>query len=118
MQGSWSNGRIKIPPVCPSLRDTCRIIKVEYKLTLVVNVKGMSFKKLVNVPIVIGIVPITDSNLLDSNLNIRYYKSILDLRGNCIQSLEEEQYEKDLEDDKGLNFRPKYPYYKDIYLDK
>lgn len=115
MQGSWSNGRLKIPPICPSLQDTCSIIKLEYKLTLVVNVRGISLKKLVNVPIVIGTVPITDSNLLPSNLNIRYYESFLDLKGNCKQNLREEEYEKELEEnEKGLIFRPKYPYYKDF----
>ena len=119
MQGSWSNGRIKIPPVCPSLQDTSKVIKVEYKLTLVVNVSGISLKKHVSVPIVIGTVPFTDSNLLPSNLNIRYFKPILNLKGKSKQYFKDEQYEKELEeDDKSTKFEPKYPYFNNLHLDK
>ena len=112
MHGSWTNGRLKIPPVCPSLQDTCSIIKLEYKLTLIVNVRKISNKKYVHIPIVIGTVPITDSNLPSPNINIRYYKSILDLSGKSKQYLEEEQYENELEED---DMEPQYPYYKDFY---
>lgn len=119
MQEIWSNGRIKIPPVCPSLQDTCRVIKLEYKLTLVVNVKEYSMKKLVSVPIVIGTVPFTDSNSPSPNINIRYFKSVLNRKGNCEQYFKEEQYEKELEEnEKNKKMEPKYPYYKDFFLDK
>lgn len=119
MQENWSNGTLKIPIVCPSLLDTCRIIKLYYTLTLCLNFSGLSISTRLNIPIVIGTIPLYDSNLsLPETSNVGYYKS----GSKNIEEYNEsegysEQNEKDLRNNEA-NFVSKYPYYKDYHFDK
>ena len=124
MQENWSNVRLKIPTVCPSLLDSCRLIKLDYILRLVVNVSTLSINKQLDIPIVIGTVPLNESKL-PANPDIRYYKSILERRGKSDQNLEEEENDSALIISEGNSnentlwkFKPKYPYYKDFSLDR
>ena len=57
---NWSDVKLKIPTVCPSTIETCKIIKIEYKLTVVIVFIGFN-KKRVELPITIGTVPLNDS---------------------------------------------------------
>lgn len=58
---NWSDVKLKIPTVCPSITETCKIIKIEYKLTVVIVFIGFTKKKRVELPITIGTVPLNDS---------------------------------------------------------
>lgn len=126
IQCEWENGTIKIPPVCPSLLETCRIVKIDYTLTLTVNVTALSYNKRLQIPIVIGTVPLNDSSIyLPDFSNIKYYRSCLDRLGRFEfnedkltneERLKINSLEKSVDDE--LKFKPKYPYYKDFVLDK
>ena len=115
--GNWSNVPFQIPIVCPSLLDTCRIIKLEYILTLNVDFDAITVYTQLDIPIVIGTIPLIDSNASSSTAtsNVAYY-SIPDStvhentpRANTIN---------DPVPNVGTeaNFTPKYPYFKDFSL--
>lgn len=55
---SFTNVELKIPITCPSLADTCGIIKNEYSLRLKI---GPSSEEVI-IPITIGTVPVVDEN--------------------------------------------------------
>ena len=115
MQESWSNGTLKIPIVCPSLLDTCRIMKLYYTLTLCVHFNGLSISNSLDIPIVIGTIPLYDSNLsLPGTSNVGYYKSGSKSIGGYNEN---EQNETNLTNNEG-DFVSKYPYYKDYHFDK
>lgn len=119
MQGKWSNAEFKIPTVCPSLLETCRIIKLGYKLTLVVNARELSMHKRLEIPIVIGTVPLKDSSK-SLSANIRYYKSVVQRKRKNEEDEGEQEYEEKIrinDDDNDEDFKPKYPYYKIFSLD-
>ena len=122
MKVYWSNMRLTIPPVCPSFQDTCEIIKLHYTLTLVVDVSALSVNKVVDLPIVIGTVPLNDSNI---NLRaIKYCLSIIDRHGGnkymYPEKMELEALRKALRRGRKhdlLYFEPRYPYYGNSPLD-
>ena len=60
---NWSDVKLKIPTVCPSILETPQIMKIEYKLTIVIVFIGFTKekKKRVELPITIGTVPLNDS---------------------------------------------------------
>lgn len=124
MQGKWANATFKIPTVCPSLLDTCRIIKVHYTLRLDVVFYGVSVDKKLHIPIVIGTVPFHNSNIsllehisqsYSASSNLVYYKSVLG-RDGCIRKSEDIEDEDD--NCEIVKFTPKYPYYKGYSPDK
>ncbi|XP_062310149.1 arrestin domain-containing protein 3a isoform X1 [Osmerus eperlanus] len=53
---TWSGKMLKIPPVSPSILD-CSIIRVEYSLTVYVDIPGAMNLSL-NLPLVIGTIPL------------------------------------------------------------
>ena len=118
--------KLKIPPVCPSLLETCRIIKLHYTLTLVVDISTFSKNKIIDLPIVIGTVPLYDSNIYLSSVGneYEYCRSIVDrdprIKRDDLKKKELEtigNYKKRFKFE-SLYFEPRYPYYKDFALDK
>lgn len=63
-QKSFKNLTIQIPACSPSLDDTCSIIKNLYRLELKLDRPREHFSKFVNIPIVIGTVPLGRNNPL------------------------------------------------------
>ncbi|KAG8440703.1 hypothetical protein GDO86_006449 [Hymenochirus boettgeri] len=57
---TWNGKTLKVPPVTPSILD-CNIFRVEYSLVVSVNIPG-SKKLKVELPIVIGTIPLTPPN--------------------------------------------------------
>lgn len=118
--GNWSNASLQIPIVCPSLLDTCKIIKLEYKLTLIVNVSELSVSSRLDIPIVIGTIPInTSSSQATSNVT---YNSIPD-QALIYNKNDMNSNQQPIETNNGApnnetdaNYKPKYPYYKDFSL--
>ena len=128
MQRNWSNVGLLIPAVCPSLLNTCRIIKIDYTLRLIVKYNGlMSIGEQLNIPIVLGTVPLKDSKInLHDYSKIEYYRSIVDRNGRIdgkipnwranIEELSEnalgnhkKEYNHQLQ-----YFEPRYQYYEEI----
>ena len=124
MKINWSNVQLKIPPVCPSLLETCRIIKLDYTLTLVVDVSAFSVNKVVDLPIVIGTVPLYDSNIyLSSVATNEYCNSIVgrdlrikrhDLKKKELEAIGD--YKKRFKYELSY-FEPRYPYYENFSFD-
>jgi hypothetical protein len=122
MKCNWSNTRLTIPPVFPSLQDTCELIKLHYTLTLVFDISAHSVNKVVDLPIVIGTVPLNDPNI---NLPaIKYCLSIIDRDGRNKymnpDKIEFEAIKKALR--RGckhdlLYFEPRYPHYGNSPID-
>lgn len=56
-QRKFSQIQIKIPPTCPSLMETCSIIKNNYELKIKVDGSGLSVGMCLSIPIEIGTVP-------------------------------------------------------------
>lgn len=121
MQGKWSDGKLKIPPVCPSLLETCSIIKLHYRLKLIVNVRGLSVNQRLDIPILIGTVPMNDSNTNLQNISsMNYRQSIINRQGmfkpKISQFVQMKQlkavgdYKKETKFELDY-FEPKYPYY-------
>lgn len=73
---TFANLKLKIPPTCPSLMDSCNLITNEYRLEANVNAT-FSFKpKFLSIPITIGTVPIASfSPSLLSPSQCTYMKS-------------------------------------------
>ena len=126
MQINWSNGRLKIPPVCPSLQETCRIIKIHYTLAIVVDVSTFTKNKEVDLPIVIGTIPLNDSNKHSSSIATNEYcRSIIDRHGklgNDRHDLDKKEREANGDYKKRFkyessHFEPRYPYYGIFSLD-
>ena len=118
MQGSWSNAALQIPIVCPSLLNFCRIIKLDYKLQLIVSVNKVSFGKILNIPIVIGTVPL-NSNSVPVNPTINYMP-IVDGNGGLTNQQNAQEIKANNSvgvgdnENEPTNFIPRYPYYQDF----
>jgi hypothetical protein len=59
----WNNVSLPIPPIVSSSNGTCRIISVSYTIVLNFDASGVAISKDVPIPIVVGTIPIYDSNL-------------------------------------------------------
>lgn len=74
-QGTFTNLRLKIPPTCPSLLNSCRIIKNQYNLELKLDAHGLaSMSKYLKIPIEIGTVPIDKCIVSDVSSKISNVK--------------------------------------------
>ena len=124
MKENWSNVGLIIPAVCPSLLNTCRIIKLDYTLRLIVNFNGLTIRKMLDIPILIGTVPLYDSKInLPDKYTIAYYRSIVDRNGRVDgkRSIWHKNYREGLNRNPHrsnrkeyiYNFEPRYPYYED-----
>ncbi len=61
---TW-NGKIQIPPICPSFNShisTCKIISIAYYIVLHADVNMVSIGSHIMIPLTIGSVPIQDLN--------------------------------------------------------
>ena len=110
----WPNVQFQIPIVCPSLLDTCKIIKIEYMLALDVDVSIISLSDdRLEIPLIIGTIPLVDSNESSSTApsNVAYCSvpdpTVINENtpgvNNAVPNVETE-----------ATFTPKYPYYKDL----
>lgn len=62
---NFTNLQIRVPPTCPSLLDTCRIIKIEYELKTLIDSNS---EWSVSIPIVIGTEPYVGDNVYLSEM--------------------------------------------------
>lgn len=67
-QHKFSQIQIKIPPTCPSLMETCSIIKNNYELKIKVDGSGLSLGKHLSIPIEIGTVPFVGDKVFTTNM--------------------------------------------------
>ena len=126
MKENWAVG-FKIPALCPSLLDTCRIIKLDYTLSLIVKFNGLTIGKMLDIPIIVGTVPLYDSRIyLPDKYTIAYYRSIVDRYGrvdgkrsiwhtNRHEGLNRNAHCSNRKEYiyRLHNFQPRYPYYED-----
>ena len=121
IKGDWSNAEFKIPIVCPSLLNMCPIITLDYTFTLVVSVnKGLSLNKVLQIPIVIGTVPLNDANITLPAID--YYRPIVNEGQNGSEEKMQENAPALITSNSNAvenhgnqtNFTPSYPYYKDF----
>jgi hypothetical protein len=122
-KGEWSsndNVGLKIPIVCPSLLDTCPLIRLFYTIALEVKFNDLSGGEIcLDIPIVIGTVPLlNDSKLSVEPSSIKYYKPKWDRIRTIEEIIEEQENENKRvvkEDDiNGSRFLSRYPYYTDF----
>ncbi|XP_041041547.1 arrestin domain-containing protein 3-like isoform X1 [Carcharodon carcharias] len=76
---SWNGMELKIPPVPPTLMN-CSIIQMEYSLMVYLEIAG-SMNLTVNLPIIIGTIPLHSFNSQATNFNSQYgmnYNSLSD----------------------------------------
>jgi hypothetical protein len=108
----WNGGVLRVPPVCNSSNGTSRCIHVSYSLLLEIDPNGPAVDLLVNIPIMIGTVPLRMDDRQMSFGQPNFQKSLFEASDN-----------KDLEPElKGevtsmdQNFVPSYAYYKDFSI--
>jgi hypothetical protein len=107
----WTNREtlLTIPPVVSSSNGLCKIIQINYYLNLNFNPSGLSMSTDLQIPVVIGTIPLKDQTQSNSlSQQFQYMASIFkenfdyqeDLKGEVIES--------------GQNFTPVYPFYNDL----
>lgn len=69
----FNNLRLRIPATCPSLLESCEIIKNNYEIQLKVDASGLCKAKYLKIPIDIGTVPLDMDKL--SNLEFEKKQS-------------------------------------------
>ena len=110
----WS-GALQIPPVCSTLNQqttVCRNIEVEYTLSLYFDVTTFSFSTNIQVPIVVGTVPLQREDRGESDVALPSYESCM--YGTCeMEVVNDESGRKGevLNSDENT-FKPVYPYFK------
>ena len=107
---NFDNMKLLVPPVCSSSFGTSRIIDISYYFDLNFDAAGPSVSTDLNVPIVIGTVPLAsdDNNRQSTYSNLTYEASIFDanqFKQELIDKGEIMQSDAD-------TYRPFYPYYK------
>lgn len=119
-EGNWKNSLL-VPPVCSSSsNDLCKIIDISYEVKFRFKIDGtwmiMAIPREISIPIVIGTIPLIESDKLDPRiLSVVYQQSGFDptteqkfpknydINGEIIQT--------DLR-----TFRPYYPYLKNLSI--
>lgn len=110
---TW-NGRIKIPPVCPSLNkqtNMCKIIEIDYYIDLHVDVSTMSVSRDILIPLTIGTVPLQDPSRPEASAPT--YESCMYGAGEYQVPLEDSNGRKgEMLNSDEASFAPVYPFYK------
>ncbi len=104
---NW-NGSLVVPAVSPSSLKTCRIIEIQYFLTLNLNPSGPSMDFKMNLPICIGTIPLTEKQMTDRNQQPFLYQPSL-FRATPNPNTDEGDKEAYFD----TEFAPHYPYYDD-----
>lgn len=74
---TFANVKMRVPPVCPSLIESCPIIKNQYMFEMKVDAAGPSSPIYLQIPIEIGTVPLMANNMYIALLkNVSYEKAI------------------------------------------
>lgn len=58
---NWLGGQLRIPSVCPSSNDTCRIIEISYSVIFIYGASN-SIDSNVTIPITVGTIPLIQEN--------------------------------------------------------
>ncbi len=113
---TW-NGKIRIPPICPSFNrhiSTCKIIEIAYYIVLHVDVTTMFICDRIMIPLTIGSVPMQDLNDPGSEPSAPSYESCMYGAGLSLKNDKESKGEMFNTDEK--TFVPVYPYFKDFSI--
>ncbi|CAF0782805.1 unnamed protein product [Brachionus calyciflorus] len=115
----WNNLPILIPSVSPSTMGNSRLIDVSYELFLNFDATGVSTSTDLNVPIVIGTIPLRKGNKI-GNTDLPFLLEECVFEPDPIQIKENEQKQKRREvfETDANTFKPLYPYYKDYTGDE
>lgn len=110
----WS-GSLQIPPICSTLNhltSVCRNIEIEYSLSLYFDVTTFSFSTNIQVPIVVGTVPMQSEDRVQNDVALPSYESCM--YGACESRMPSEETGRKgeiLNSDENT-FKPIYPYFK------
>jgi hypothetical protein len=61
------DGEMQVPPVCPSLKDICKVIQIAYYGVLAFKVGSNEVPSAVSIPLVIGSIPLKETRKKSSN---------------------------------------------------
>jgi hypothetical protein len=117
----WTNRETSliIPPIASTSNGTCKIIDISYLLNLSFDASGLSIRKNMKIPIVIGTIPMRDPNqhiqTIENQLSsqFKYMESIFESTGDYGEEIKGEIIGSD-----GNTFKPSYPYYGDYFSPK
>ena len=110
----WNNAAIIIPAVCSSSNGTCDIIQLKYCLVLNFDLKNFSSSTDLEIPVVIGTIPMRSENPAIQN-NFSYES---DTFGNNPVAIswrdDDDGKERDVVESDVSSYKPFYPFYRNI----
>ena len=106
---NWNNVSFEIPPIIASSNGTCKSIEVSYYLMFHVDEGAFSFALRLEIPIVIGTMPIMNNNATETEPV--YQTSMLDQN---VVTKAISDFESNGEMYGHNDYKPIYPYYKNI----